>query len=199
MWQIPAYFIIYLGAVFVPTYKVGQFLPYLLTVTGITGLAMLLFGWYLISKTRLGSVSKTLLPYSFMFYGVLCAAITALGRTDYGLELALLSRYHIFQLFYLFGLIWLLIVYLLENSVLKKYSHYLQALFVVMMLFNWLSGIALGVIKVHIISPVEKELREKGEKISNNAAYLIYTDPDILRSRIKMAKEMRYNVFRDVK
>src|SRR3989338_6226632 len=92
LWQVPAYFFIYMGANFVITYKVGAYLTPLLWVIGIWGVIFTVLGIYFAKKTWQMDAQKTVIPYSMMLFGAINALVTSIGRIDFGLPLALLSR-----------------------------------------------------------------------------------------------------------
>ena len=197
LWQVPAYFSIYMGANFIITYKIGVLLTPLLWLTGVWGLLFTLLGINLVKKTWRMDVQKTVIPYSMMLFGVMNAAATSIGRIDFGLPLALLSRYHIFQMFYFLGVIWLAILYWQENNRLQKYSRAVTALFIALIVLNWVGGVAFGIAKVRRLAPVIREIKTKAENISDETARIVYHDPIVLRERIKILKQKKYNLFRD--
>lgn len=162
IFNVIKYFFIYFGANFIPTYKVGHFLPILLLISGVWGFVFFVLGIILVIKTIRFKIEETFIPYSMILFSFLVAIITSIGRVNFGMEFALLSRYHIYQMFYFIGFIWLLVLYLLSIDRLNKYLKPAIILFMILILSNWTSGIALGIFKLKKFSPIEKELRLKG-------------------------------------
>ena len=195
LFQIPAYFFVYMGANFIPTYKLGPALPIVLLLSGVCGAILLLLGTLLIVKTWNFEREQTLIPYMMMLFGLFSALATSVGRINYGLKLALLSRYHVFQMFYLIGFVWILVLYLIELDLLKKYCRIFIFVFVFIFLLNWIGGIGLGILKINKFFPVEQEIKMKGENASSEKLKLIYPDLSVLRERISSLKEMKYNIF----
>lgn len=195
--KIIEYFFVYFGANFIPTYKVGHLLPILLLIAGIWGFIFFVIGAVLVFKTYKYGHKETIIPYSMMFYSILTAFITSIGRVNFGIKFALLSRYHMFQMFYFLGFIWLFLLYLIRT---KKIDHYLKPailIFTLVIISNWASGIALGIYKIKKFAPIEKELRLKGDRMSIKSSEQIYGDRKVLEEGIKTLKELKYNVFGD--
>lgn len=196
--QIIEYFFIYMGANFIPTHKLGAFLPQILTITGLFGIIITVIGILFVKITWNYGNRDTIIPYSMMLYGILSALATSVGRINYGMSLALLSRYHIFQMFYFLGLMWLLIIYFQKATTLPKYFPAMLYLFITLIILNWISGIAVGIVKMNWLNPITQELRLKAENISGASAKAIYYGPpNKLKEKILILKELKYNVFKN--
>ncbi|HTY13243.1 MAG TPA: hypothetical protein VMD02_03535 [Candidatus Omnitrophota bacterium] len=195
LWQVPAYFIVYMGANFIPTHKLGKFLVPVLWLSGIWGAILLAAGLYYVVRTWKYRPEETVLPQCLMLLGLFSAFSTAFGRIDYGLSFALISRYHIFQMCYLIGLAWLFLLETVKAGKLEAYRKPLVALLLALALINWVGGIGLGILKMRKTDRVVTELIQKEDKISESSALVIYPNPAVLRNRIKMLKEVKYNVF----
>ena len=189
------FFFVYMGANFIPTYRLGQFTYAVIGSCAIFGLFLLAGGLWLQAKSWNSGLSGKIVPYSLMWIGIGQAVMTAIGRSGDSLRYAMLSRYHAFQMLYFFGFIWLLLTFLINKNMLHKYARLLLSLFVLLLVSNWISGIALGFYKMRKFYPVEVELKNKAENIRSEYANMIYNDQKMLRQRIIMLKEMKYNVF----
>lgn len=185
-----------MGANFIPTYRIAFLSPLFLLVTGFWGFVFTLSGIFLVVKTWKFGPQKTLIPYMMMLFSLFSAAATSFGRVEAGLQLALLSRYHIFQMFYFVGFFWLLIAYLIEINLFEKFCRFFAVLFVLLFLINWAGGIAIGVIRLNKYNPIAIELKAKAENSRADLLQMICVDVNLLRPKIKIIREMGYNIFR---
>jgi len=189
------YFFVYMGAIFIPTYKTKIFLDWVLVFSGALGLILLILGGVLFNKTRKYSYSETNIPYLCMIFSLFVALSTAFARNSEGLSSALLSRYHIFQMFYLVGLVWLLLIYLTKIERLRSLYMALVFFFYFILIVNWSVGIGIGINKINKYRPIENDLKINSENISDSNSEQIYYSKEALRCRIKIVKEKKYNVF----
>lgn len=195
LWLRICYFFIYLGSNYVPTYKVGIYLPVLLFSAGLWGVFLLILGIIFIRKS-LKLNEDLAIPFSLMAFGLLAACLTAIGRAQLGLASAMLSRYHVYQMCYFVGLVWLILVYLSKKKALKQMAYPVVIICLIIFVLNWIAGIGLGIIKTRIYKPIEIELMDKQENISIDSANRIFNDPEKLREQIKKLKELKLNIFR---
>ena len=159
---------------------------------------MTAFGAFLILKTFKLEREKIFFPYLLILFSLLNCAITSIGRTDFGFKFALLSRYHAFQMLYFIGVIWLLIIWMQVNGMLIKYLKWFATLFLALFIIGWIGGIGLGIKKIQKFRPIENEIRQKGEKTSIETLSVITSNPKMVIEKIKILKNKRYNIFKDL-
>ncbi|MCU0641423.1 MAG: hypothetical protein MUC35_04985 [Candidatus Margulisbacteria bacterium] len=191
------YFLIFFGALFFPTHRLGPWQGPVLCLSGLIGLAALAAGTYLLIKTRQNNERALVLPRALIGYALLNALAIVLGRSGFGLEGALLSRYHLYQSLYYVSLAWLGIVHFGYRGNLARYDRLISGGLILLTIYFWLGGLGLGYFKQRKYAPAERELKARGERISDSAAQLLYYEPARIRPLIRLLREKKYGPFRE--
>lgn len=196
--DMAVYFFAYLGANFIPTYRVGNYFPTIAALSLSWGLILLLISIYLLGRSfKKYSFEEIYMPFNLIVFSILAALLTAFGRTGYGLFSALLSRYHAVQMMMFFGVLWLFLLNYGEIVKKRNVVGLVYSIFIILILSNWISGIALGINKISKYAIIEKEIMNNCDKLSMKSSKLIFYDDKILKERIRFIKTKKYNVFSD--
>jgi ABC-2 type transport system permease protein len=145
-------------------------------------------------------VKKYSLPIILILFSLGSTGLLLIGRSGFGVDAGLTSRYIHYTLFTVIGL-YLILVDLLNN---KTYNQKLnKAMFIVlisMIAYGVIAGYAIGIQKgenVKKTNDVDRYILVNYKSMADDQLERLYPNADVLKERIKIAEQYRLNVFYD--